>query len=408
MKKHEVLAVIPARGNSKTIPNKNIKDFVGFPLIAYSIAAATQSEYVTRTIVSTDQEAIKDIAMQYGAEVPFMRPARLALDATTDFPVFQHALEWLNDIQSYHPDMVVQLRPTSPVRSVGLVDEAVQILMDHPQADAVRGVIPAGQNPYKMWRLAEDGHMQPVLSVEGISESYNAPRQHLPNVYWQTGHIDVIRTATILEKHSMSGDVIFPQMIESKFAVDIDTPLDWERAERLVKEGNLAMVTPRKNVRKYPRIVKLLVLDFDGVMTDDRVWINESGLEMVAASRSDGMGLELLRKKTDIQVVVISKESNPVVSMRCKKLKIPVYQNINDKKTTLDGILKKIGIDPCEAVFIGNDVNDLPCFGKVGFAAVPNDAYLAAKLAADVVLEKNGGYGAVREMADILIEKYGK
>jgi len=197
-------------------------------------------------------------------------------------------------------------------------------------------------------------------------------------------------------------------MIESKFAVDIDTPLDWDRAERLVKEGNLAMVTPWKNVRKYPRIVKLLVLDFDGVMTDDRVWINESGLEMVAASRSDGMGLELLRKKTDIQVVVISKESNPVVSMRCKKLKIPVYQNINDKKTTLDGILKKLAIDPCETVFIGNDVNDISCFGKVGLAAVPNDAYLTAKQAADVVLEKNGGYGAVREMADILIEKYGK
>jgi hypothetical protein len=118
----EVLAVIPARGGSKGIPRKNIRDFAGYPLIAYSIAAGLQSELVTRTIVSTDDEEIAQVARQWGAEVPFLRPDEIAQDQTLDLPVFQHALAWLAEHEDYHPDVVVQLRPTSPVRPRGCVD----------------------------------------------------------------------------------------------------------------------------------------------------------------------------------------------------------------------------------------------------------------------------------------------
>ncbi|HQC21081.1 MAG TPA: acylneuraminate cytidylyltransferase family protein, partial [Anaerolineaceae bacterium] len=116
VKKPEVLALIPARGGSKGIPRKNIRDFGGAPLIAWSIAAALRAETVTRVIVSTDDEEIAAVAREWGAETPFLRPAELAQDDTTDYPVFRHALDWLAAHENYRPEVVVQLRPTSPVR----------------------------------------------------------------------------------------------------------------------------------------------------------------------------------------------------------------------------------------------------------------------------------------------------
>ncbi len=155
-------------------------------------------------------EEIAAIARQYGAETPFLRPAELAQDQSVDLPLMQHALTWLAEHEDYHPQVVVQLRPTSPIRPKTCVDEAVRLLLDHPQADSVRGIVPSGQNPYKMWRLDGSGFMTPLLQVEGLAEPYNAPRQALPQTYWQTGHIDAIRAPIIFEKNSLSGDRHFP------------------------------------------------------------------------------------------------------------------------------------------------------------------------------------------------------
>ena len=240
----DILALIPARGGSKGIPRKNIRDFAGYPLIAWSIAAAQQSELVTRVIVSTDDERIASVAREYGAETPFLRPADLAQDETTDFPVVEHAIQWLKEREGYRPEIVVQLRPTSPVRPKGMLDRAIRILLEHHDADCVRGVVPAGQNPFKMWRFnGEDKPIKPLLEVEGIAEPYNAPRQVLPPVYWQTGHIDVIRVSTITQKRSLTGDVIYPLVIDPRYTVDIDNQSDWATYEALTSSG-LEMVTP--------------------------------------------------------------------------------------------------------------------------------------------------------------------
>ena len=166
VKAPEVLAIIPARGGSKGVPRKNIRDFAGAPLIAYSIVAALQAELVSRVIVSTDDEEIAAISREWGAETPFMRPAELAQDQTTDFPVFEHALTWLKENEGYQADIIIQLRPTSPVRPVGLLDDAIRKLIAQPEADCVRGVVPARQNPYKMWQLRADGSLNPILVVE--------------------------------------------------------------------------------------------------------------------------------------------------------------------------------------------------------------------------------------------------
>lgn len=239
----EVLALIPARGGSKSIPRKNIKLLGDFPLIAYSIAAGLQADLVTRVIVSTDDAEIAAVARQFGAEVPFMRPDEYAQDDTRDLPVFQHALAWLDEQEGYCPDIVVQLRPTSPLRPANCVDTAVSILLNNPAADSVRGVVLAGQDPYKMWRIAPTGQMEPLLTSE-FAEHYNMPRQQLPTVYWQTGHIDVIRPTVIMKQNSMSGRAIYPLVIDPAYTVDIDTPLDWEHTARMLVSGHLDIVRP--------------------------------------------------------------------------------------------------------------------------------------------------------------------
>jgi len=408
MKKVEVLALIPARGNSKFIPRKNIREFAGYPLIAYSITAALQSKHTTRVIVSTDDEEIAAVSREFGAETPFTRPEELARDDTVDFPVYEHAVQWLERNENYKPEIIVQLRPTSPVIPKGMIDNAIEVMKNHPEADSVRGVVPTGENPYKMWHIQTDGTLKPIVQVDGIPEAYNVPRQRLPKSYWQAGHIDVIRRQTILERHSMSGDTIFPIVIKPEFAVDIDTPLEWKRAERLVQEGNIDMVYPGHKPREFPEHVKLLVLDFDGVMTDDRVWVDQNGKETVAASRSDGMGLELLSKLTNIEVVVLSKETNPVVAARCKKLGLQVFQSIDHKRKALLDLIEKRKIDPKEIIYIGNDRNDIECFSIIGYAAVPNDAFITARRNADLVLDHHGGLGAIREMCEMLIKKFSK
>jgi N-acylneuraminate cytidylyltransferase len=236
----EVLALIPARGGSKSIPRKNILPFAGHPLIALSIAAGLAARTVDRVIVSTDDEEIAHISRRYGAETPFTRPKAYAQDETPDLPVFQHALNWLQENEGYKPDIVVQLRPTSPFRRVEHIDGAVEALLSHPEAEAVRTVCIPFQNPYKMWRIKVDGYLHPIGTELGISnEPYNQPRQVLPDIYWQTGYVDAARTATILEKNSMTGNRILPLVIPPSDWIDIDSPDDWRRAERLLKSGEI-------------------------------------------------------------------------------------------------------------------------------------------------------------------------
>jgi N-acylneuraminate cytidylyltransferase len=402
--KPEIMAVIPARGGSKGIPRKNIKNFAGFPLIAYSIQAALNSKYVTRTIVSTDDEEIANVARAFGAEVPFLRPSEFAQDTTLDFPVFENLLKTLQEIENYVPDLVIQLRPTSPIRPIHLVDEAIEIMLGDPAIDSVRGVVPSGQNPYKMWRIDPINKlMTGLLSVDGIDEPYNSARQALPDTYWQTGHIDVIRTNVILEKKSMSGDKIKPIHINPDFTVDIDKPSDWQRAEWLVWYGSLEMVVPGNKRRPLPDVVDLVVFDFDGVMTDDRVYVNQDGMEMVAANRRDGMGINQLQK-AGFRMIVLSSEKNPVVEARCKKLNLPVIQGIDEKSSVLKKYLFDHNINPEQVIYIGNDINDLPCFPEVGCAFAVADAHPVAIRQADIVLRHNGGQGAVREVCDLLLQ----
>jgi len=402
----EILALIPARGGSKGIPRKNIRSFAGYPLLAWSIAAAKQAACVTRILVSTDDEEIAAVAREYGAETPFLRPAEFAQDNTTDLPVFEHALQWLEANEDYQPEIVIQLRPTSPIRPRDCVDSAVNILLQQADADCVRGVVPAGQNPHKMWRIAGDGQpMKSLLEVEGITEPYNAPRQILPPVYWQTGHIDAIRVSTIKQKHSLTGDVIYPLVIDPRYTVDIDNLSDWAKYESLANSG-LEIVTPGKQKRPMPEQIDLIVSDFDGVITDNRVWVNEEGIEYVAAYRSDSIGVQYLRT-IGIELMILSSELNRVVEARARKMGVEVIHGIglHDKGRVMREVLEQKNIKVENVIYIGNDLNDLPCFEVAGWSVAVADAYPAVLRAADHVLSKTGGHGALRELIDLILTR---
>lgn len=393
-----VVAIVPARGGSKSILRKNAKLLGGVPLLAYSIEAGLTSPSVDRVMVSTDDEEIAAIARRWGAEVPFMRPAALAEDSTPDLPVFQHALQCLEVDEGWLPEIVVQLRPTSPLRPSDCVERAIELLRADKLSDCVRGVVKASQHPYKMWCLQADGVMVPLLEIDG-RESYNAPRQQLPIAYWQTGHVDAIRTATILEKASMSGTRIKPLVIDAAYACDIDTETDWQRTEWMLAHFDQPIVRPRSRETRFPDDLRLIVFDFDGVMTDNRVWVTGSGQEWVAVNRSDGLGLEQLRA-TGVELFVLSTETDPIVGARCRKLRLDYEQGISDKVTRLRELLAVRGIEPAQVVYVGNDVNDLACIRFVGCGVAVADAHPEVLREADMVLTRSGGHGAVRELCD--------
>lgn len=237
IKQYKVFVLILARGGSKRVPRKNIKELAGKPLLAYTIEQGRASKYIDRMIVSTDDQDIAQVAREYGAEVPFMRPAELAGDMITDFPVFVHAFEWLRDNEQYRPDIVVQLRPTHPLRKTEDIDQAIKLLAEHPEADSVRTVKEPDQTPYKMYKINEQGFLEALLPIHGVPESFNLPRQKLPKAHEHVGVADVMWYRTLMEKKQMTGPKVIPLILEHYPYSGINTMEDWEKYEYWIRRG---------------------------------------------------------------------------------------------------------------------------------------------------------------------------
>lgn len=231
----KILAIIPARSGSKRIPNKNVKIFCGKPLLVHSVECAKRSRYIDRVVVSTDAQGVADVAIQAGAEAPFLRPAEFSTDEATDFVVFKHALEWFEKNESYIPDIVVQLRPTSPLRTVEQVDEAIRLLSLNPSADSVRTVAEPEQSPYKMFSIGSDGTLKTLIGLTGAQESFNLPQQKLPKVYKHVGYVDVMWRRTIMEKNKMTGDNVLPLILDNAYS-GINKPEEWTLYEYIASK----------------------------------------------------------------------------------------------------------------------------------------------------------------------------
>jgi N-acylneuraminate cytidylyltransferase len=223
----KILAVIPARGGSKGIPKKNLIKINGKTLVEHSIQHAKESSLVNRVIVSSENEEILEVARRGGAEVPFKRPMELAEDHVFDQPVFKHVLDGLKATENYVPDIVVHLRPTSPHRVKGWIDQCIQLLIDNPKADSVRSVSVPEKHPYRIFRIGADGFLDPIMKHEHPIP-YLLRRQDLPAMYYYNCVVDVTKPSTILQQNSMTGDRILPFVMDPKDIYDIDTLKDLE------------------------------------------------------------------------------------------------------------------------------------------------------------------------------------
>lgn len=225
IKKDEVYAIIPARAGSKGVKNKNIKCLAGYPLIAYSIAAAKLCPEISRIIVTTDSERYAAIANFYGAETPFLRPAEISGDRATDLEFMMHAIDWFYENEGSNPEYYVHLRPTSPNRDVELITEAIKRIKAVPEATCLRSSHLASDKPYKWFNMTEEGYYKCLWDDMKIDQANN-PRQSFPEVYIPDGHVDVLRTAFIAENELMHGDralgFVVPDSVDIDFASDFD------------------------------------------------------------------------------------------------------------------------------------------------------------------------------------------
>jgi len=231
----KIISLIPARGGSKGIKNKNLTEIEGKSLVGHSITHSLQSTLIQRTFLSSDSDAIIQEGLKYGAEVPFVRPAELAADHVLDIPVFEHLLAYLKATENYIPDIVVHLRPTAPYRDPQWIDAAIQLLIDHPAADSVRSVSEPSQHPYRVFSIDEQGFLDPIMKHEH-PQPYLLRRQDLPKMYFYNCVIDVTRAETITAQHSMTGTNIYPYVMHPDDVIDIDTPLDLAFARYYLSE----------------------------------------------------------------------------------------------------------------------------------------------------------------------------
>ena len=233
----KVLALIGARSGSKGVPDKNIKLLSGRPLMAWVIEAAKKSKYVNRVIVSTDSEAYAKVARECGAETPFLRPAELAGDKSTDFDYVNHAVNWLKENENYEPDIVVRGMPTVPFQQAGDFDGAVEALLNDLEADSSIVMAPAGQHPAKALKLVPDGQGgELVVGYISGDPKDAAPllRQGYAKAYLRANLV-AFRPYVLSKFNSITGERIRPYIVPQDRSVDIDSELDFIVAEHLIK-----------------------------------------------------------------------------------------------------------------------------------------------------------------------------
>lgn len=227
----DIVALVPARSGSKGLKDKNILPLDGHPLIGFSIIAAKQSELINEVYVTTDSKKYCQISETYGATAPFLRPVEISEDMSTDKEFFLHFIEWCRSERNKIPDMIVHLRPSTPLRDFRLIDKAIQRFIDNSKATSLRSCQNTELTPYKMF-FENDGYMEPCMVDAKHKESYNQPRQVFPKTYLPNGYVDIIRPVILLNTGLLHGDKILLNLTPA--TADIDDISDYTSAKQLL------------------------------------------------------------------------------------------------------------------------------------------------------------------------------
>ena len=244
--KENVLAIIPARSGSKGVPGKNIALLGGHPLIAFSIAAAKLAG-IERVLVSTDSEEYASVAMRYKAEIPFMRPAEISSDQSTDFEFMRHAIDWMIDKEKTVPEFWVHLRPTTPFRDPQILKDALELIQQHPEASSLRSGHEVPESPFK-WFLKDDEGFFKGLREDLTPEEVNLPRQTFPKMYNPNGYVDIVRSSHVLHNTTLHGEKML--VFESPQCVEIDKQEDFEYQKYQILKHGSPMQDYLKNLTK--------------------------------------------------------------------------------------------------------------------------------------------------------------
>lgn len=386
------VAIIPARGGSKGVPGKNLLPVGGVALVARAVRAAVAVPTIDVVVVTTDDDEIAAVARREGASV-IERPAELASDTATSESALRHALEELA-ARGERFDVCVFVQCTSP-------------FIDPTDIAATAGLVAAGDHDSAFTATEHHGFIwRPgALGMEGVNHdaAVRQRRQDRAPELLESGAVYAMRVDGFLAADHRFFGRIGAHVVPAWRAIEVDTTEDLELARAIAAADPARSSTRRGPADVLPASIGAVVFDFDGVMTDNAALLLEDGTEGVVVHRGDGAGIELLRS-TGVPLLVITKETNPVALRRCEKLGLPCLSQILDKWPVLEAWLADRGIDPASVVYVGNDRNDVECLEQVGCGVAVADAHASAITAADLVLRRPGGRGAVRELADLLLE----
>jgi N-acylneuraminate cytidylyltransferase len=379
----DVLALIPATGEAAGTESRL---FAGRPLLAHAIEQARSSRWVVRTVVVAGENTLAVDVDELGCEVIHVAAGPASLGLAGAAPLLA-ALDRLEK-EGFAPALVVVLPLRAPLRSPAMIDAAI----DHMLRCGGDSLVSVHACHDALWVEDANGRTR-LLDPEALgagSEPSSLKR------FIENGAIVITRTALLRNTGKLLDGRIVLYEIPERFALRLESEDDWPVGEQLHRR------LWRDRAVDALRKVRLLVLDFDGVMTDNRVIVFDDGREAVVCSRGDGMGLDLL-KASGLAVAVLSKEGNPVVAARCRKLGLPYTQGVGNKLPELKRLAGEHNIGLDQIAFVGNDVNDVDCLRAAGVGIAPADAHIKALGAADLVTNAAGGSGAVREVADLLL-----
>ncbi|SDG58904.1 N-acylneuraminate cytidylyltransferase [Microbacterium sp. 77mftsu3.1] len=378
----ETIAIIPARGGSKGVPGKNVARVGGVPLVVRAVRAAHASGAVDLVVVSTDDEAIAAAARDAGARV-IARPADISGDTASSESALLHALDVLAD-DGIAPRVTAFLQATSPFIPADALRDGLAAVRSG-RADSA---FSARESYEFVWRRDADG----AASALGHDAAHRPRRQEREPHYVETGAFYVFTTDGFRRaRHRFFGRTEIVEVPEAT-SIEIDDPAQLRTAQALAH-----LVAPAE-----PIAATVVVTDFDGVHTDDSAWVDAAGTEHVRVSRSDGMGVALLRR-AGVPILILSTEQNAVVRARAEKLQVEVVHGVADKASVLRQWAADRGVDLSDTAYLGNDVNDLAAMALVGWPVAVADAQPEVVAAARVVLTRRGGDGAVRELADRIL-----
>ncbi|MFD0165369.1 cytidylyltransferase domain-containing protein [Streptomyces decoyicus] len=415
-----VVAVIPARGGSKGVPAKNLAAVGGVPLVARAVRECRAARLVTDVVVSTDDAGIAAAARGAGAVV-VRRPGDIAGDTATSEAAVLHAMDAYEAEHGTRVDAVLLVQCTSPFLVREDIDSVAAAVVEGG-ADSALTVAPFHGF---VWRdAADDADVSPApaerpagatvpaqatatvpatLTTTGgygvnHDKSFRPRRQDRPQDLLETGAAYAMEAAGFRAGgHRFFGRTELVRTDPAR-VLEIDDPHDLARARAL------APLLDAERPGALPTLddIDAVVLDFDGTQTDDRVLIDSDGREIVAVHRGDGLGIAALRK-AELKLLILSTETNPVVAARARKLRVPVLHGIDRKDLALKQWCEEAGIAPERVLYVGNDVNDLPCFDLVGWPVAVAGAHDVVRGAARALTATPGGSGAIREIAAWLL-----